>query len=138
MTDTHLAQALEATHDTSSYDTNVKFLLADKQILARILKYAVQEFKDMTIEDVMTSIGSDIEIGTRPLDAGLSNMGRVNASSAEDNIPGEGKIFFDIRFTAYHKETEMKFLINLEAQRSSDPGKLGYHWKTGSSFILPG
>ena len=124
MTDTHLAQALEATNDTSSYDTNVKFLLADKQILARILKYAVQEFKDMTIEDIMTSIGSDIEIGTRPLDAGLSNMGRVNASSAEDNIPGEGKIFFDIRFTAYHKETEMKFLINLEAQRSSDTGKL--------------
>ena len=136
MTDTHLAQALEATHDTSSYDTNVKFLLADKQILARILKYAVQEFKDMTIEDIMTSIGSDIEIGTRPLDAGLSNMGRVNASSAEDNIPGEGKIFFDIRFTAYHKETEMKFLINLEAQRSSDPGKLGYHLENRIIFYL--
>lgn len=137
MTDTHLAQALEATNDASStYDTNVKFLLADKQILARILKYAVQEFKDMTIEDIMTSIGSDIEIGTRPLDAGLSNMGRVNASSAEDNIPGEGKIFFDIRFTAYHKETEMKFLINLEAQRSSDPGKLGYHLENRIIFYL--
>ena len=95
MTDTHLAQALEATNDASSYDTNVKFLLADKQILARILKYAVQEFKDMTIEGTMASIGADIEIGTRPLDAGLSNMGRVNASSAEDNIPGEGKIFFE-------------------------------------------
>ena len=36
MTDTHLAQALEATHDTSSYDTNVKFLLADKQIPERV------------------------------------------------------------------------------------------------------
>ena len=136
MADTNLAQAVEATHDSSSYDTNVKFLLADKQILSRILKYAVQEFKDMTIEDIMTSIGSDIEIGTRPLDAGLSNMGRVNASSAEDNIPGEGKIFFDIRFTAYHKETEMKFLINLEAQRSSDPGKLGYHLENRIIFYL--
>ncbi len=136
MTDTHLAQALEATNDASSYDTNVKFLLADKQILARILKYAIQEFKDMTIEDTMASIGADIEIGTRPLDAGLSNMGRVNASSAEDNIPGEGKIFFDIRFTAYHKETEMKFLINLEAQRSSDPGKLGYHLENRIIFYL--
>ncbi len=84
----------------------------------------------------MASIGADIEIGTRPLDAGLSNMGRVNASSAEDNIPGEGKIFFDIRFTAYHRETEMKFLINLEAQRSSDPGKLGYHLKNRIIFYL--
>lgn len=136
MTDTHLAQALEATHDASSYDTNVKFLLADKQILARILKYAVQEFKDMPIADIMASIGADIEIGTKPLDAGLSNMGRISASSAEDNIPGEGKIFFDIRFTAYHKETEMKFLINLEAQRSSDPGKLGYHLENRILFYL--
>lgn len=136
MADTNLAQAVEATHDSSSYDTNVKFLLADKQILSRILKYAVQEFKDMRIEDIMSSIGEDIEIGTKSLDAGLSNMGRINASGTEDNIPGEGKIFFDIRFTAYHKEMEMKFLINLEAQRSSDPGKLGYHLENRIIFYL--
>lgn len=136
MADTYLAQAVEVANAASSYDTNIKFLLADKQILARILKYAVSEFKDMTIEDIITSIGEDIEIETRPLDAGLSNMGRVNASSTEDNIPGEGKIVFDIRFTAYHKEAEMKFLINLEAQRSSDPGKLGYHLENRIIFYL--
>lgn len=136
MADTNLAQAVEAANVSSSYDTNIKFLLADKQILARVLKYAVQEFKDMQIEDIMASIGEDIEIGTRPLDAGLSNMGRINASNTEDNIPGEGKIFFDIRFTAYHKETEMKFLINLEAQRSSEPGKLGYHLENRIIFYL--
>lgn len=136
MADTNLAQAVEATHDSSSYDANVKFLLADKQILARILKYAVQEFKDMPIEDIMASIGENIEIGTRPLDAGISNMGRVNASSTEDNVPGEGKIFFDIRFNAYHKEMEMKFLINVEAQKSSEPGKLGYHLENRIIFYL--
>ena len=136
MTDTNLAQALEATHDASFYDTNVKFLLADRQILARILKYAVQEFENMLIEDIMASIGEDIEIGTKPLDAGLSNMGRANASSTEDNIPREGKIFFDIRFAAYHKETKMNFLINLEAQRSSDSGKLGYHLENRIIFYL--
>jgi len=136
MVDTNLAQAVEAANDLSSYDTNVKFLLADKQILARILKYAIQEFKDMAVMDIMESIGNDIDVGTKPLDAGLSNMGRVNAASTEDNIPGEGKIFFDIRFTAYHKETEMKFLINLEAQKSSDPGKLGYHLENRIIFYL--
>lgn len=93
MADTNLAQAVEATNDASSYGTNIKFLLADKQILARILKYAVQEFKDMPIGDIMASIGEDIESGTRPLDAELSNMGRVNVSNTEDNIPGEGKFF---------------------------------------------
>ncbi len=136
MADTNLAQAVEAADDSSSYDTNVKFLLADKQILARILKYAVQEFKDMTVRDIMDSIGDAVDVGEKPLDAGLSNLGRVNASSTEDNIPGEGKIFFDIRFAAYHKETEMKFLINLEAQKSSDSGKLGYHLENRIIFYL--
>ena len=136
MADTNLVQAVEATNASSSYDTNIKFLLADKQILARILKYAVSEFKDMTIEDIMASIGDDIEIETRPLDAGLSNLGRVNTTNTEDSIPGEGKIVFDIRFTAYHIETEMKFLVNLEAQRSSDSAKLGYHLENRIIFYL--
>ena len=136
MADTNLAQAVEAANAASSYDTNIKFLLADKQILARILKYAVSEFKDMVIGDIMASIGEDIEIGTRPLDAGLSNLGRANTTSTEDNVPGEGKIFFDIRFTAYHIKTEMKFLINLEAQRSSDPAQLGYHLENRIIFYL--
>lgn len=136
MIDTNLAQAIEAADASSSYDANVKFLLADKQILARILKYAVQEFKDMAVDDIMNSIGDNIDIGTRPLDAGLTNLGRVNAAATEDNIPGEGKIFFDIRFTAFHKETEMKFLINIEAQKSSDPGKLGYHLENRIIFYL--
>ena len=114
MIDTNLAQAIEAADASSSYDANVKFLFADKQILARSLKYAVQEFKDMAVDDIMNSIGDNIDIGTRPLDVGLTNLGRVNAAATEDNIPGEGKIFFDIRFTAFHKETEMKFLINID------------------------
>ena len=136
MADTNLAQAVEMTNDSSFYDTNIKFLLADKQILARILKYAVQEFCDMPIENIMDSIGDDIDVGTKSLDAGLSNIGRVNMSGTEDNIPGEGKIFFDIRFTAYQKETEMKFLINLEAQKSANPGKLGYHLENRIIFYL--
>jgi hypothetical protein len=36
--------------------------------------------------------------------ARLSNIGRVNVSNTEDYIPGKGKIFFDIHFTAYHKK----------------------------------
>lgn len=136
MADTNLAQAVEATQSSTSYDTNMKFLLADKQILSRILKYAVQEFKDMSLEDIMANIGDDIDIGTQPLDAGLSNTGRISSSNTEDNIPGEGKIFFDIRFSAYHQKTEMKFLINLEAQKSADPGKLGYHLENRIIFYL--
>ena len=136
MAETNIAQAVEAANCAASYDANVKFLLADKQVLARILKYAVREFESTALEDIMASIGNDIEIGAKPVDTGLSNMGRITESNVEDNIPGEGKIFYDIRFSAYHRKSETKFLINVEAQRSSDPGKLGYHLENRIMFYL--
>ena len=78
MAETNIAQSVDAVNAAASYDANIKFLLADKQVLARILKYAVREFGDMELEDIMAGIGSDIEVGTKPVDAGLSNTGRIS------------------------------------------------------------
>ena len=137
MIETNLAQTVNATNDSGSvYDTNVKYLLSDKQILSRVLKYTVDEFQEMDIKDIPGCIGDDIEIGARPVDAGLSNLGRVKGTVTEDNIPGEGIIYYDIRFTAYLKEKEMKILINIEAQKSTNSGKLGYHLENRIIFYL--
>jgi len=137
MIETNLSQTVEATNDSgAAYDTNVKYLLADKQILSRILKYTVEEFKDMDVNDIIGCIGDDIEIGTRQVDAGLSNLGRVKGTVTEDSVPGEGTICYDIRFTAYHKEKGIKILINIEAQKSADSGKLGYHLENRIIFYL--
>ena len=59
-----------------------------------------KEFRNMDFEDIIGCIGDDIEIGTRPVEAGLSNLGRVKGTLTEDSIPGEGMIFYDNRFTA--------------------------------------
>lgn len=137
MAETHLSQAIEATSPSGAeYDTNIKCLLADKQILARILKYTLQEFQNMEIKEIIPCIGDDIEIGTKPLDPGLSNLERVSLTNAEDNVLGEGRIFFDIRFTASIKKSKIKILINVEAQRSSDSAKLGYHLENRIIFYL--
>ncbi len=56
MAGTNLAHAVEITNDAGTYDENVKCLLADKQVLARILKYSVREFRDMTIEEIISSM----------------------------------------------------------------------------------
>lgn len=135
--ETYLSQAIEAIGPSEAeYDTNAKYLLADKQILARILKYTLQEFREMKISDIISCIGEDIEVGSRPLDPGLSNLGRVNLTNTEDNVPGEGIIFYDIRFTVHIRESEMKILINVEAQHSSDSAKLGYHLENRILFYL--
>ena len=90
MIETYLAQTVNATNDSGSvYDTNVKYLLSDKQILSRILKYTVDEFQEMDIKDILGRIGDDIEIGARPVEAGLSNLGRVRGTVTEDILINE-------------------------------------------------
>lgn len=57
MIETNLAQTVNAANDAgSAYDTNVKYLLSDKQILSWILKYTVEEFQEMSIEDIIDCI----------------------------------------------------------------------------------
>lgn len=67
------------------------------------------------------------------MDAGLSNALRITGGNTEDNVPGEGKIVYDIRFSV---KNGMKFLINVEAQRSSDPRKIGYPLENRMMFYV--
>ena len=125
--ETNLAQSLEITTDRAKYDDSVKELLADKQILARILKYTLDEFKSESIDDIINNI-DEPEISKIRIEPGHTNTPyRIRKQSEEDNVPGEGKIFFDIRFSAYAGEEQIKVLINIEAQKSSDRNKLHYH-----------
>jgi hypothetical protein len=110
--------------------------LADKQILAWILKYTLEEFKDYEITEIISRIGDDIEVSQVPLDAGQTNLGRIKATATEDNVPNEGKILYDIRFTARYGEEYITILINVEAQKSSKSSKLGYHLDNRIIFYL--
>lgn len=78
------------------YDVSVKEVLADKQVLARILKYSLDEFMDDSIDEIIRCISDDIEISTIPVDPGLTNLGKVSKSSEEDTVSGEGKVIYDI------------------------------------------
>lgn len=134
--DTHLSQAVTAAQDAAVYDANVKFLLADKQILARILKYTLQEFQEMEVVDIMACIGDDIEVAAVSLDPGLTNLGRVRENKTEDSVPGEGTVCFDVRFSARLGETRMKFLMDLEAQKLTGHSQLGYYLENRITYYL--
>ncbi|MDE6675226.1 MAG: hypothetical protein K2K19_10525 [Acetatifactor sp.] len=134
--DTHLSQAIAAARSAAAYDTNAKFLLADKQILARILKYTIRECRDMEITDIISCIDDDIEVAASALDPGLTNLGRIREDKTEDSVPGEGTIYYDIRFSAYLGQMKMKFLINLEAQKLTSHSVLGYHLENRIVYYL--
>ena len=91
----------------------------------------------MAIPDIMACIGDDIAVGSVPVGPGFTGLGRVRESKTEDSVPGEGTIFFDIRFSAYPKgNAGVKFLINLEAQKVSSYSGLHYHLENRIVFYL--
>lgn len=124
--ETNLSNAIDITSEAAKYDASVKEVLADKQILARILKYTLEEFLDMSLEEIMKNMEEPV-ISNMRMEPGQTNFTKVEKRAEEDSVPGEGKIYYDIRFVVYLKEEMIKFLINIEAQKSTKQSSLGYH-----------
>ena len=111
--ETHLSQTVDITNDNARYDTSVKEMLADKQVLARILKYSLQEFQDDEIEDIIRNMDMPVVSQVR-MEPGQTNLNKVETTSEEDSVPGEGKVFYDIRFSVFRGTEQIKILINLD------------------------
>lgn len=121
--DTLLANDIDATDGKSKYDAQVKKVLANKIILAWILKYTVREFFEFSIFDIEKCIEGTPEVAKVPVDTGLSNMESIEGLNTEDAIPNEGKITYDIKFYVMLPDGEhTKIIINIEAQKDSEPG----------------
>ena len=127
--ESYLSKTIRNTSYASKmYDNIIKELFADKQVLANILKYTLDEFMDMSIPDIIAEMDNPV-ISTVEVDPGCTNTsdpGKIEKTSEEDNVIGEGKIVYDIRFSVYHGDDKIKILMNLEAQNLSKPGNLGY------------
>ena len=133
--ETNLSKAIDITNDTARYDESVKELLADKQVLARILKYSIEDFAELSLDEIIKSISEPDIAGIR-VEPGMTNLGKVEKQSEEDFVPGEGKNIYDIRFVAYLGTEMIKFLINVEAQKSTKHYDLGYHLDNRIIFYL--
>ena len=139
--ETYISKTLSALGDgVAKVDEKIKALLADKQILARILKYSVEEFKEYDILEIINRI-EEVEILEVPVDAGLSHkskneFGKISGSNTEDNVPGEGVIYYDIRFNVTKGKKRIKVLINIEAQATTSVSRLGYHIENRMTYYL--
>ena len=66
----NLAKTVEEIGDKARYDTEVKKVLSDPQILAWILKHTITEFRDSSIPEIIRSIQGKPEVGIHPLRPG--------------------------------------------------------------------
>ena len=111
----------------SLLDAECKAFLADKQILAWILRDCTPEFREYSIPDIMSCIEGEPEIGTAPVDKDLTGKymaEKVTGMADEDTSSYEGTVRYDIRFKAKarHEDEETELIINVEAQNNFKPG----------------
>lgn len=119
LNNTHLAHGIEKTEYETKYDENVKALLSDKQVLARIAKYRIEEFQDLEIPEIMECIEGEPEISKISVYPGKYRKDAITGMNAESKEAGEGEITFDVRFYMMTKGKErIKIIVNVEAQKN--------------------
>lgn len=119
-----LAKRISTAGMNAAYDEACKRLLANKQILARIVKTCVEEFRECGIKDI-----EEKYLEGMPEIAGVfvhqDEPGQfIRGSNTEDATMAEGTVFFDIRFRAVAPATgeAISLIINIEAQNDYYPG----------------
>ena len=121
----YLHNVLDAAGLEARYDEHAKRILADKEIMAWILKYTVREVSGYSVEEIKDFIEGECEINTISIIPGRTNQS-ILGSQNEDKVPGEGETKFDlrtyIRIPGSKEHEHIKIIINLEAQKSFYPG----------------
>lgn len=115
--ETHISSSIDTAGDKAQYDEHIKNLIKDKNVLAYILVYTVEEFADYTIEQARDAIDGEPEIIKRKIRPDV-----VHTLENESKIPGEGVMYFDIVFYARYGNERKKLYVNIEAQKSFYPG----------------
>lgn len=118
---TRLTTAIKATDGKIMYDASCKKILADKTILAFIMKECVAEYADITIKDIAERyIEGTPDVGVTDVFSGKTIQGLPTELLASSS----GKIFFDIRYKAIAPKDDgyIELIINVEAQNDQYPG----------------
>ena len=134
--ETYLAHTITQTDYEARYDRAAKKLLANKLVLAHILKDCVKEYQACSIMDIAQKyIEGEPEVGTTGVYMDDSNSpeqpdikpetvatqsAKVQGMGNEDISQNEGTVYYDVRFNAIAPSTEehenIRLIINAEAQ----------------------
>ena len=118
-----LAHAITQTEYDSSYDKAAKKLLANKQILAQIMKNCVNEYSACSVDEIAEKyIEGTPEVGTVGVHVDDTNRPKktsdvIAGSNNEDSTLTEGTVHYDVRFdaiapTSAQSHQHQKVLLN--------------------------
>ena len=123
-----LAKNITAAGEKAAYDAACKRLLANKVILAWIMKSCLEEYKAHSINEIaekyIEGVPQIAEAAVNPDEDAYDGSEQIRGAKNEDSTIQEGTITYDIRFLAIVPGTgeTIRLIINVEAQNDFYPG----------------
>ena len=121
-----LAKMISTAGEKAAYDRACKRLLANKIILAWIMKSCLEEYRDCEISEIASRYiegeAQISEVAVHPDEEVQSQQ--ITGLNTEDSTINEGTVTYDIRFRAIVPGTgeKISLIINIEAQNDFYPG----------------
>ena len=122
---TTLSQSIDIVQQKAQYDTACKKVLAEKIILAWIMKHTMKEYATYEVREIVDRfIIGDAQIAVVNVLPDETNTPKVTGIGVEDSTVTEGSITYDIQFRALVPGADevVQMIINVEAQNDFYPG----------------
>ena len=121
-----LSKMISTAGEKAAYDNACKRLLANKIILAWIMKSCLEEYRDCEISEIASKyIEGEAQISEAAVhpDEETESL-QIRGLNTEDSTINEGTVTYDIRFRAIVPGTgeRISLIINVEAQNDFYPG----------------
>ena len=110
MARTNIADTIEINSYTAKYDESVKEMLADKQILARILKYSLEEFANEELSVIIKSMDEPV-VSQMRMEPGHANLNKIQKSTNPSKLgyhTDNRAIYYLGRMISSQKEVEFQ------------------------------
>lgn len=125
-TENILARNIDAAGERAAYDASCKRLLANKIILAWIMKSCIEEYRELDVDEIAGKyIEGNPQIAEAAVHPDEEAAGeQIVGANTEDSTIKEGTVTYDIRFYATAPRTGelIRLIINVEAQNDFYPG----------------
>lgn len=132
LTDSEISQTLDIADADARYDAAARKLVAQKSILAYILKSTMDEFADIPVKQIAEELieGSPLVSETAVFqdtpdkDRKMNGSSRVQEMATEDVSVLEGTVRYDIRFVVRVPgiNERIEIIVNIEIQNNDKPG----------------
>ncbi len=117
-----VADAIETNDLNKAYDEYCKKILSNKQILARIMKECVAEYRDIPVEEIPAYIENDPQLDVSVEDEADKIQGRNVEDQSVHGAEIKYDILFDAKLPNSDENERIGLFINIEAQNSNNNG----------------